>query len=310
MELGLIALNQIISMFVIIIIGAVCHKTKMVDKKSNSVLSAIVLNVVNPSLIFNSYQVEFDRQLAMGLAYTVLLCAVSYLIAIPFSCLVIRKKENKDFNIERMSCIYSNCGFMGIPLVNAVIGAEGVFYVSVYVTVFNILLWTHGVVTMSGRTDLKSMCKALVSPCLIAVFAGLICFFAGIKMPSDIYNAMDFLADMNTPLAMLVAGITIAQTNLLTIVRKLRLYYISLIKLIIIPIIVTGVFYFFRTFIDYNIVMTVIIATACPVGASSTLFAIRFKGNELYASEMFGITTLLSAVSLPLIIALAEYILY
>lgn len=310
MELGIIALNQIISMFIIILIGAICFKTKLVDKNGNSVLSALVLNVVNAAVIFNSYQVEFDKNLAMGLLYTVILCIVSYAVAIPVSYIIIRRKNNKAFNIERMSCIYSNCGFMGIPLVNAVLGSEGVFYVSVYITVFNIMLWTNGVILMTGKTDFKTMCKALLSPCLISVAVGLICFFSDIKVPQNAYNAFGFIADMNTPLAMLVAGVTIAQTNLLKAFGKLRIYFVALIKLIVIPMLVICAFYLFKDFIDYNIIMTVIIATACPTAASGFLFAIKFNGDELYASEIFGVTTLLSVITLPLIITFASFLLF
>lgn len=310
MELGIIALNQIISMFIIIFVGAVCYKVGMIDKNGNKVLSAIVLNVVNAALIFNSYQKEFDKSLAMGLLYTVILCAVSYIIAIPVSYAIIGRKNNDDFNIERVSTIYSNCGFMGIPLISAVLGDAGVFFASVYVTVFNIMLWTNGLMIMTGKTEIKAMAKSLVTPCLIAVVVGLLCFFANIRVPQNVYNAIGFIADMNTPLAMLVAGVTIAQTNLLKAFTNLRIYFISLVKLILIPMLVVLSFYLFKNVVEYNIIMTVIIATACPTAASGFLFAIRFGGNELYASEIFGVTTLLSAVTLPLIITFVDLLLF
>lgn len=310
MELGIIALNQIVSMFIIIFVGAVCYKVGMIDKNGNKVLSAIVLNVVNAALIFNSYQKEFDKSLAMGLLYTVILCAVSYIIAIPVSYAIIGRKNNDYFNIERVSTIYSNCGFMGIPLINAVLGDAGVFFASVYVTVFNIMLWTNGLMIMTGKTEIKGMAKSLITPCLIAVVVGLLCFFANIRVSQNVYNAIGFIADMNTPLAMLVAGVTIAQTNLLKAFTNLRIYFISFVKLILIPMLVVLSFYLFKNVVEYNIIMTVIIATACPTAASGFLFAIRFGGNELYASEIFGVTTLLSAVTLPLIITFADLLLF
>lgn len=310
MELGLIALNQIISMFIIIFIGAVCYKVGMIDKNSNKVLSAIVLNVVTSALIFNSYQKDFDSNLAMGLLYTVVLCVVSYGISIPVSYVIIRRKNNSDFNVERVSSIYSNCGFMGIPLINAVLGEKGIFFASVYITVFNIMLWTNGLMLMTGKSEPKNIAKSLITPCLISVAIGLICFFANIRVPENVYNAIGFIADMNTPLAMLVAGVTIAQTNLLKAFTDLRIYFIAFLKLIFIPFLVVMAFYLFRNVIDYNIIMTVIIAVACPTAASGFLFALKFGGNELYASEIFGVTTILSAVTLPLIITFADLVLF
>jgi hypothetical protein len=195
---------------------------------------------------------------------------------------------------------------MGIPLINALIGSEGVFYIAVYLTAFNILLWTHGVILMTGKADIKTMGKALLTPCIISVVLGVIFFVSGIRLPGFLATTANDIGSMNTPLAMLVAGVTIAQTNILNALKKGRVYYITAIKLIILPIVTMLIMIPFAKWgVDKNIYMTMIVATACPTGASGTLFALRYNGDALYASELFGVTTFLSAFTIPLLLLLA-----
>lgn len=308
MELAIISLKQIITMFIIMAVGYFCYKKKAISEDNNKALSNIVLNIVNPAVIFMSYQIEFSRELLGGLLWSVLLSALSFAIMIIIAYFLVPAKSSNS-GIERIAVIYSNCGFIGIPLIRAMIGDIGVFYLAAYLTVFNILLWTQGVILMTGKADFKSSLKSLLSPCIIAVFAGVACFAAGIMMPDIIGDAIGYVADMNTPLAMLVAGVTVARTDIIKALNNRRVYYITLIKLIIIPAaVVLGMSVFARMGVDRNIVMMTVIATACPTGASGTLFAIRFNRDELYASELFGISTLLSAVSIPIIMLISGYL--
>lgn len=304
-----VSLKQIITMFLIIFAGIICYKTKIVDKKGNSALSAVVLNIVNPAVIFISYQKDFDIELLKGLGYALILSALSFFVAIVAVSIIIRKKPDSRWNIERIAVIYSNCGFIGIPLINALIGSIGVFYLAAYLTCFNLLLWTHGVMLMKKLSGFKEIIKNFISPCVIAIFLGIICFVLKIRLFGSLYDAVDAIADMNTPLAMLVAGITIAQTEFLKALKKLRIYFMCLLKLLIIPIITCLLMYPFNKMgIDRNVLMTIIIATACPTGASGTLFAIRYNGDELYASEIFAITTFFSAISIPLIMLFVTFL--
>lgn len=309
MELAIIALKQVITMFLIIFIGMLCFKIKIIDKKNNTALSAIVLNIVNPAVIFISYQKDFDTNLFKGLGYALILSAVSFVFAIVISTVLIRKNPKTQWNIERIAVIYSNCGFVGIPLINALIGSIGVFYLAAYLTCFNLLLWTHAVMLMKKLSGIEEVIKNFISPCVIAIFAGIIFFVLGIKLPESLYNAVDSIAGMNTPLAMIVAGVTIAQTNILNALKKSRVYVMCILKLILIPVVICFVVLpFYRMGIDKNIIMMVVIATACPTGASGTLFAIRYGGDSLYASELFGLTTFLSALTIPLVMMLAGYL--
>lgn len=302
MELGIIALRKMIVMFIILIAGVIAFKTKLVTKEGNSALSNVLLLIVNPLVIFMGFQMEFTHELFIRLWISIGFAVISHIIAIIISYIFIRKKV-KDYEIERISAIYSNCGFIGIPIINALFGQEGVFYLASYIAVFNILLWTQGYMLMTGKTDKKVIIKGIFSPCVIAAILGIICFCFKIQLFKEASEAFDHICDMNTPLAMIIAGITMAQSEVLKALKNKRLYFVCLLKLLLIPIVCAFVLKLFKA--DNILTMTSIIEIACPVGASGTMLAIRYKRNAVYASELYVISTLFSAISLPVIIALA-----
>ena len=178
MEAGLIIGNQIIIMFIILIIGAFCYLKGIITKDGTKQLSSFALNIINPVLIFMSYQSKYDKTLVHGLLWSFLLSAISYAVTILLTYVLIRKKT-PDLAVERVSSIYSNCAFMCIPLINGIYGSEGVLYLTAYLTFFNVLIWTHGLMTMKGERDFSSLVKALISPSVIAVVVGLICYRHG-----------------------------------------------------------------------------------------------------------------------------------
>lgn len=289
-------------MFIILLIGAFCYMKGLITKEGTKQLSVVELNLVNPILIFMSYQKDYESEMAHNLLWAFILSAVSYAVAIVLSYLLVSKKQ-KSFSIERFSVVYSNCGFIGIPLINGLFGAEGVLYLTAYVTFFNFLVWTHGLMTMKEKIDFSSALKALKAPSVIAIFLGLICYFTRLHLPSIPAQALQYISDMNTPLAMIIAGATAAQTNILAVFRKPRNYLICFYKLLAIPLIA---FLVIRLFNAPSIVCTTLtVAAACPVATTGIMFAITLDKNSEKCSEFFTMSTLLSALTLPLVTIIA-----
>ncbi len=302
-----IVLNQAVIMFIIILIGAGCFKLNLLSKEAVSQISGLVLKVVNPIVILMAYQKEYKPELVRNLGRTFILSVVAYIIAMLVSYSGIQEKEGRETVIERFSCIYSNCGFMGIPLVMAMFGYDGVFYLTAFLTVFNALVWSHGVMQMSGEKSLKSLGKVLRSPAIIAIVIGMILFFARIELPSVIAETFEEIGSLNSPLAMIVAGATIAQTNLLKVFRKPRIFYICFLKLLLIPVLTILLFKLFPY--DKTVEMTVLAAIAAPSAAICTMQCLNYHRNAAYASEIFGVTTLFSIGTMPLMMVIYEFLL-
>lgn len=304
--MALTILKQTIIMLMLILVGVLCAKTKIIGKETNKQLSAFVLQVVNPVLILMSFQKEYRPELAKNLLITFGLSVLAFAIMIVSSYVFVRDKEGKETAIERFASTYSNCAFMGIPLIHALFGDEGVFCLTAFITVFNFAVWTHGVTLISGQKNIKQAVKVLYSPTIIAIVLGIIMFFTQIRIPSVPAQALQFIADINTPMAMIVSGVTMSETNVLKLLKKPGIYCVSLLKLLIIPVILTVVLSPFD--IDKTVRLTIIIAAAAPPAAMCTLFSIKYGKNSLYSSEIFTAGTILSIVTLPIIVQIAEMI--
>ncbi len=300
MENAEIILNQTLIMLILIIVGIICKKTKIITDDGNKELSKLVLTVVNPIVILMAYQKDYKPQLVKNLLIAFGLSILSYIILIVAAYLLIPQKDGRETQIERFSAIYSNCGFMGIPLVNALFGSEGIFYLTAFLTVFNLVVWTHGIILISGERNLKNIVKVFYSPVIISIVLGIIMFFAQIRLPDIITDSLNFISNLNTPLAMIVSGVTIADTKILKLLKKPGIYYVSFLKLILLPLILIAAFSLFN--VNEQVRITVLVAASAPAAAMCTLQCIRYEKNSLYASEIFAASTILSVVTLPIIV--------
>lgn len=298
--------NQTIIMFILILTGIVCFKLKIITKDTNKELSKLILSIVSPVVIFMAYQTDYDAKLVKNLLISFLLAIFSFVLFTVITYVMIPKRENHETEIERFSVIYSNCAFMGIPLIEALFGSEGVFYLTAYITVFNFIVWTHGIILLSGEKNLKSVLKVFYSPVILSIVLGLIMFFLQIRLPSIISKAFGFIADLNTPLAMIVSGVTMADTDISKLIRQKSIYYVSFLKLLLLPAILTVIFAFFN--IDPVVRTSMIIAASAPSAAMCTLQCIRLGKNSLYASGIFAFTTVFSIITLPLIVQFDDII--
>ena len=306
MGAGLIIGKQILIMFIILMLGVICNLRGLITKDGTKSLSIVELNIVNPVLIFMSYQTDYEPALMKGLLWAFLLAAISFAAAIPFSMIFVPKKSRYSV-IQRFSVVYSNCGFMGIPLIMNIYGSNGVLYLTAYITLFNLLVWTHGYMMMKGKRDFSTLVKALLSPSVIATVLGFIFYITQIRLPEIPYKAMDYISAMNTPLAMLIAGATVAQTNILKAFKGIEIYRVCAGKLLIVPALTFDLVRF--TPAPDIVKMVITIAAACPVATTGTMFAITMDRHPQKCSEFFAVTTVLSGLTLPLVTMLCEKLL-
>lgn len=298
-----IVFQKITVMFLILAAGILCYRWKLIDEDCSRKFSNLLLQLVNPVVIFVSYQMEYDSRLIHNLFLAFLLAVICFAVQIVLCRLLIRKKNNDNVQIERLCAVYSNCGFIGIPLINSLFGKEGVFYLTGYLTVFYLFLWTHGVILMTGKADRKTTIKNLCSPAIVGVLLGLFCFAFQILLPETVVDALSSIGSMNTPLAMLVSGAALGQTNLRSLIGNRRVYFISAVRLLILPACLILCFAFLP--VSPVLLLTTLIAAACPVGACCTMFALKYGKDGTYASQIFTVTTLLCIGSIPLLVAAA-----
>ncbi len=290
-------------MFLILLLGVFCCRKGFLGREINGRLSNFLLQIVNPIVIFVSYQMDFAPGLLCNLGAAMALAAAGFVLQIFLIRLFVPEK-NPHWAVERLSAVYGNCGFIGIPLINELFGREGVFYMTAYLTVFYLFFWTHGVLLMSGKTSARETVKNLLSPAVMGVIAGLACFLLQIRIPGLLVEAMDSVGSMNTPLAMLVAGAELGQAGLRSVLHCPRAYYVSFLKLVAVPAVMLPLLLLLS--LSQEVKVTLLLASGCPVGACCTMFAMRYKSDGEYASIVFAVSTILAGITIPALIALSE----
>ena len=304
MDLALITAKQVFELFILILCGVVIGKIKMVNEEGKGMLSNLLIYFVVPFMIINSYMSGYNAEILknMGrmLFYSILTICIGMALSIGITILM--KKEVRG--IIRFATTFSNAAYMGFPLIQAMYGSEGVLYASVYVTVFNILLWTVGIVYVSESMSFKELLMKIVTcPPIISVAVGLVIFLARIPVADVLKDIFNVVGGMNTPLSMIITGITISQFPLLSILKDKRVYFTVILRMFIIPVICTLVMYLIHA--HGMVAVITIILEACPCAAITTLFAIKFGHDQKLAVGAVTLSTLISIITLPCLALLA-----
>ena len=203
MEAAKIVLNQVGVMFLLVAVGYVLIKKKIISGYAITNISNILLYLVVPVLLIKAYSREIKFDEAISLLSAFLISIFINVLGILIANTLIKKSDNDDYKIDRLSVIYSNCGFMAFPILSVVLGDEGIFYGSAFVAVFNIFLWTHGIKVLTENKNL-SIKKVLFNPGCVAVMLGLITYIFQINYPYIIQESIYSICDLNTPLPCLL----------------------------------------------------------------------------------------------------------
>lgn len=297
-------LRQITMMFIFVAIGYAFFKKSIISEEGNRNLGNILIWVSIPSLLLKAYMVPFTVQKMKDLSISFLLSACAFVIAIILSKVFCKRIGP----VDEFSAAYANAGFMGIPLVQAVLGEDAIFFLSAYIALLNILQWSFGFYVISGRKTFPSPKKIFLNPIVVSVFVGILIFLLPFEVPNIVKEVVVLGAATTVPLSMLILGAYLAQTKLITLLTSKSLYVTSVVSLVIIPTVV-ALFLWFVPKAYSPIVMTVFIATATPVGSNAPILAELNGQNHGRAVQNVCQSTLLSILSLPFMIAQAARLL-
>ena len=295
----MIVLNKIISLFLIILIGVYGSKKNIINEEINKGLRRILLEITLPLLVINCFSFEFSdgmgKNVLTAFIYSITFMALGAIISYIF--LFPLKGEKKK--ILHFANVFSNCGFIGFPIINSLYGAEGVVYTSIFNMVFTIALWTYGVMIFSDKMSKKKIKKVLVNPAIIAVYIGIPIMLLNIKLPSFLIDTTKIVGDMTAPISMIIVGSILSKVRIKDVFKEVSIYYEALIKLIIIPLIL----FLIKIIIKDNttVINTIIVLQAMPAAAMTSIFAADFNKEKEYSAKVVFITTLLSIITIPII---------
>ena len=298
--------EQVVILFILIAVGFICGKIGFMTQTTAKNITDIVLYFVTPCVIINAYQVDFDPEILVNLGITAL-CAIGvHIISIIIVTLIFRGKDVDKQAVLKFGTVFSNCGFMSLPLQQAIIGQEGVLYGAAFLGVFNIFLWTYGVICMGGNKKGLSVKSLLLNPGILGVVIALIFFLLSFKLPDVVAQPVKYLAGLNTPLPMLIIGFYLSNSKISAGLKDKNAWLSALIRLLVIPVICIAIMYFVG--IRGNILITVAIAVSAPIAAVTTMFATKFNRDTELSVNLVSLTTILSIVTMSCIVAITQMI--
>ena len=296
--------KQVVILFMLIAVGFICGKIGFMSKATSKNITDIVLYFVTPCVIINAYQVDFNPEILINLGITALCAIGAHIISIIIVTLVFRGKDIDKKAVLRFGTVFSNCGFMSLPLQQAIIGQEGVLYGAAFVGIFNIFLWTYGVICMSGDKKGISAKSLLLNPGILGVVIALIFFLLSFRLPEVIAQPVKYLASLNTPLPMFIIGFYLSNSKISSGLKDKNAWLSALIRLIVIPVICISLMYLFG--VRDNILITVAIAVSAPIAATTTMFATKFNKDTELSVNLVSLSTILSIVTMSCIVAITQ----
>lgn len=304
-------LTQVVIMFILMVVGFACAKSRMLSVQFGAELSRFLLTIVVTCLQVVAYQTEFDNERLHGTVLTVGLSLLSLGLSAVLASLIFRRKRKQEpdrARIESAASIYPNSGFMGYPLLAALLGSEGLFYGPAYTIGLTIMLWTDGILRVTGDRKGISLKRMLLNPGIISTFLGLLLYILQIRLPEIILTPMTYIADLNTPLAMILVGTYFAHANVAKLVASPATYRVAFLKLILFPFIM--IFILRLLAIPEPIFSVVLISMACPTATTISMFCSAYGKHPEYSSELIVFTTALSIFTIPLMLILSQFIVF
>lgn len=298
--------NQLILLFSLMFAGYLSNRMGYMDREGEQKISRLLINVAIPATILAS--VQSAAGIALQDVMVMLLIAAGFYLIVPVAHQLLCKKIYPDRTYELM-LTYSNLGFMGIPLVSALFGTDKVVYVTLFMILFNISIFSSGIaVCQSGQSDKtrtgQKFWKKYCNPGILSSVAALICLIADISFAPSVQSFLESMGSVTTPLAMMVIGSSLASVPLKTVFSDKNMYSFSLLKLVVLPGIVLLVLKALR--VDTVFCSIVVLLTALPTAGNVAMVCSQYNGNEELAAKGICISTLLSVVTLPVWISIIK----
>ncbi len=300
------AAQQVLILFLIVAVGFIAVRLHVFTQSTAKASNDLLFYIITPTVIVQSFlNMEFNIKTASSFGIAFLCMAgtltVGILLSIPFF-----NKSGDNSQVYKYAVSYGNMGYMALPLCQALLGSEGVFYCSAGVVAFNILCFTHGVWLMTkGKEKTKFDFKKLIfNPGVISVLVSLPFFILDIDMPTPINSAIGHISNLNTPVAMIFFGTYIANTDLKSMFKVKENYLVAFLKLIVMPSIMLVIFKVVG--ITGTMITACIISASVPSANNTAMFAAKYGKDTGVASQVVSFDSALSVLTIPVMIALSK----
>ena len=296
-------LTKMVIFVVLMVIGYIGARTNLLNSEFTKAASKLTLNVFMSATIINSVIANPPQLSGAELAGVMLACFVSVGFGYLLSALIVRllpfQRERKP--LMELLISVTNTMFIGVPVAEPIFGSQAVFYIAMSCIPFNVFLYTYGVWRMNQSGErVKLNWKDMVSVPLIATMAALLIFVLNIPMPGVVKELCSTLSAATMPMSMLVIGSSLGGVSLLDAFKEKNLYFVSLVRLVLVPLLTLPVLKLITT--DPVLLGAMVIIAGCPSAVMVTVLAIQYGRDAEYTSKGILLDTVLSMVTLPALV--------
>lgn len=303
-------LSTIATLALLLAAGVTCGKLKIVDEVSSAKLSTLIVKLGQPFLIINALiGIEPTQEnikngfliLGLGLLIHIFMAVLAHLLAKPI-------KGFDERKLTEFGMLFTNCGFIGFPILESIFGETGLFYGAFYIISFHLFTWTWGIAILArGRDDIRiTPKKALVNFGTIPSLIGILLFLSGLQLPAFVTDFSGYVASLCTPISMLITGANLSRRGMKSMLTNPSVYLTNVTRLLIMPLAVTTVLWLVGV-PDYMVVFGCVMA-AMPTAAVITMFGEMYSISPGCAAELVGSTSLVSVATLLPVIKFAEFL--
>ncbi len=309
-----IIIGQVAMMFMLILVGVICAKTGYYTEEATGAGINLILLIVAPAIILR----EFTRPgntLSVTDAFIALGIVVGInLVSTFLAKLLIPKREGTNYSVERVAAAASNAGFMGLPLINATVGEQGMFFGTIFIAMFQVFTWTFWIKEIGGSRYKLEPIRLVKNPAIISVVVSFILFAIGVELPLFMTDFLDYLTPLNTTLSMIIMGVFLAGLTPKELMPDRHGWWAIALRGVIIPLVILGLMWVLGvrnwTATGEMMFISTFIGASAPAAVATILLSKRTgRPNPRYGAGLVSISTALSIVTIPLVVGLAEMLL-
>lgn len=295
---------QMLALLLMIGAGYLATKKGMLDAHTNNQMSDMIVSIFNPMLVLASAansvgQISLDAmKLAGGIAAGMFLAFI--LAGMVLSPLF--EKEPSQRKIFQLMFVFSNVGFIGIPVISSIFGPEYVVYVSEFMLVYTLVFYTYGIALMDGKLSLSSL-KAMVNPGTVCGFLAMGVIIFEIELPGFIKTAVTYLGNVTSPMALVAVGFALAESDIRTIFGQVRLYVFSFVKLLVLPLALLPLLRLVMT--DTKLLAVCLVMFGMPVGNMPLILGNQRGLDVTACSAAIILSTVLCVLTVPVLMLFA-----
>jgi len=303
----MLVIEKMLVLIILMLVGVLLVKIHILDEETSRKLAVIVINVANPALIINSSQTDHSVP-GSELLTAVIVAMILYAVLILAAAVLpkIMKLKQEQANAYAIMIVFSNIGYMGIPLVSELLGASAMLYLSVFILFFNILIYTYGIMLLQRGVTASSVqqrfsAKKLFNPGVVASIIAVALYLLRTRLPELITVPLEYLSNLTAPIGMLIIGVALANVKLRELFTDYKLLIFSLVRLLVVPLVSC---FILKHFIGGGELLGVcVVMMSTPVGSMTVMMAQQYGGDTELLSKGVTMTTLLCIVTIPLVFA-------